>query len=340
MSAPAAGEDLASRAARVVTRRKRIELCAPAVVAIAMLLRARSAEGAEIRVERSRGAEACPDPVKFEARARESATSASRDVSIRFARTSTGYASSIRTSDGMSRALEDDACDALADATLVVVRLALDVESASVAPTSSKPTPAPAPAQATTETPAPDRDRDHESPPAANLGRANGFELLAGGAVAAGFGASFGARAGAGWVFAGRRLSIGVTGLALVPETRAVENGSVEIGLLGGGLEGCGRAATSSRALAGALCARGEVFRLSGSAGGFARNEAHGRPLATMGLALRGKLRIARPFGLFAEVAASVPLARERFAIDGVGIVYAPPVVAGTAATGLFVDFE
>lgn len=312
--------------------------------AIATALSARTASAAEIRVARDKGAEACPDPAKLEARARESATSSSRDVDVRFARTSTGYASSIRTSDGMVRAIEDASCDALADATLVIVRLALDVESAQ--PESAT---APPPAKlvesaktsttvATAATVAPDRV---EPSPAANDHRTNAVELLAGGAVAAGLGVSFGkgARIGAAWVF-DPHWSIGVTGLALAPETRTFEKGTVEIGLLGGGLEGCVRAATTAGAIAGALCARGEMFRLSGSANGFARNEEHARPLATMGLALRGKLRIARPLGAFAELATSVPLARERFAIDGAGIIYEPPVVAGSAAAGLSVDFE
>lgn len=318
------------------------------VFAMAAVLSARSASAAEIRVDRSKGAEACPDPAKFEARARESAKSSSRDVDVRFARTRTGYASSIRTSDGMVRAIEDVACDALADATLVIVRLALDVESA---PPETTTTTAAEPVTASSQSPslspasssAASASADRVEPsPAANRERTNGIELLAGGAVAAGLGVSFGkgARVGAAWMFDHQRWSIGVTGLALAPETRSFENGTVEIGLLGGGLEGCGRTATTSGALAGALCARGEMFRLSGSANGFARNEEHARPLATMGFALRGKLRIARPLGAFAELAASVPLARERFAIDGAGIIYDPPIVAASAAAGLSVDFE
>jgi hypothetical protein len=238
----------------------------------------------------------------------------------------------------MVRALDDVACDALADATLVVVRLALDVESA-------PPEPPPKPSERIVEEPAkeaPSPDRAETSPASGDRRSSNAIEVLAGGAVAAGLGGSVGkgARIGAAWLFDRRRWSIGVTGLALAPETRTFEKGTVEVGLLGGGLEGCGRAATASGVIAGALCARGEMFRLSGAASGFARNEEHARPLAALGLALRGKVRIAPPFGAFAEIAASAPLARERFAIDGAGVVYEPPIVAGTAAAGLSVDFE
>lgn len=311
-------------------------ITAPAVVAIATLLAPQRAAAAEIHVQRGNGAEGCPDPSTFEARARESASASSRDVSIRFARTSTGYASSIRTSDGMIRALEDARCDALADATLVIVRLALDVERA--APDAPAHVSESAKSIESVPASAPDRV---DAAPSANGEHANGIELLAGGAVVAGLGVSIGkgARLGAAWLF-DRRWSIGVTGLALVPETRTFEKGEVEVGVLGGGLEGCARASSISDAISGALCARGELFRLSGSASGFARNDEHARPLAAMGLVLRGKARIARPFGAFAELAAAAPLARERFAIDGAGIVNEPPIVAGTAAAGLSVDFE
>jgi hypothetical protein len=320
--------------------KKILAIVAPAVVVLGTLLASQRADAAEIHVERGNGAEACPDPSTLEARARESVKTSSRDVAIRFARTSNGYASSIRTSDGMIRALEDARCDALADATLVIVRLALDVESpAPAASAAPSPTPAnePVSASSSDRVDAPVRERESE-----NGAHSTGVELLAGGAAAAGLGVSIGkgARLGAAWLFDRRRWSIGVTGLALAPETRTFEKGEVEVGVLGGGLEGCGRAATTSGAIAGALCARGEIFRLSGSASGFARNDEHARPLAAMGLVLRGKMRIARPFGLFAELAASVPLARERFSIDGAGVVYEPPIVAGTAAAGLSVDFE
>jgi hypothetical protein len=295
-------------------------------------------KAASLRVERAAGAEACPDPASFETRAREGATVRDRDMTVRFQKTRNGYASAIRTSDGMTRALEDPTCDALADATLVVVRLALEDDSP------SPPAPAPArgaedgraPATAVEDADGRDRPaRDPSKTPAASL------EIAAGPAAASGLGGSFapGVRVGAGWTFGGRHWALGLTGLALAPQTHPVEQGSVEISVLGGGVEGCRRAATERESFAVALCARAELFALAGAAQGFARNESHTRPLATAGLVLRGRAAIAGPLGWFAEMGAMVPLAREQFAIDGAGVIYDPPAVALAGATGPSLDF-
>lgn len=79
---------------------------------------------------------------------------------------------------------------------------------------------------------------------------------------------------------------------------------------------------------------------LSGTAHGFAKVEAHSRPLFA-GTALgRAQARFGGPVAAFAEAGAAVPMIRERFEIDRVGVVYDPPIIAGTIGIGVLVDFE
>src|SRR4051794_17652871 len=87
---------------------------------------------AEVRVERGDGADSCPDGDTFASRIHDGSApraDASRDVTVRFERTPMGYRSSVFTADGMRRTLVDDAanCDGLTEATLLAVKLALDV---------------------------------------------------------------------------------------------------------------------------------------------------------------------------------------------------------------------
>jgi len=315
-----------------------------------LVLAARPASAADIRVERADGAEACPDPNAFQARIREIWSRSSRDLSIRFGPTRKGFAATVRTSDGMMRSLEDDSCDALADATLVVVRLA--AEEPASGEREAPVVPPPTSSSAGLE-PAPERD---EARAADARSRAwLGGELLLGAAAAIGLqgGLGGGARASGALVFGGGRFSLGLTGLWLAPVASSpgsssagspagssAGSGKIEVGILGGGLEACARAAVAARMVSFAVCPRGEVFRLSGEASGFARNESRGRALIAASLVLRGKVRIAGPAGVFVEAAATFPLTNERFAVDGLGIVYDPPVLAGIGAAGLALEFE
>jgi len=88
------------------------------------------------------------------------------------------------------------------------------------------------------------------------------------------------------------------------------------------------------------LCGRAEVARLSGQARGFLVNEEGARPLVTTSLLLRAQRRLFGPIGLYGEFGGVVPLVRERFEIQRVGLVYDPPLVAATTALGAIVDFE
>jgi hypothetical protein len=275
---------------------------------------------ADVRVERAPGAEECPTPSAFAERLR--ASSATRDVSVRFTKTHAGFASTVRTAEGATRSIEDPTCDALANATLVVVRLALDVPAP---PASEDPPPPPPPTVVPQERPV--------AP-----GRSAGIEILAGAATTIGIGSPLapGARVTGSLYFG--HWGVGVTGLVLATQTRSLERGEVDVGVLGGGIEGCGRIGEGS--LRGALCSRFELLRLAGAARGFARNEEQARPLGTFGLLVRGQARIAPPVGLFAEAGVTVPSSRERFEIEGAGLVYDAPILAAAGAFGAYANFE
>jgi hypothetical protein len=51
-------------------------------------------------------------------------------------------------------------------------------------------------------------------------------------------------------------------------------------------------------------------------------------------------VRVAGPVRAFVELGAVAPVVRERFAIDGVGLVYDPPLIGGSGGIGALVDFE
>ena len=304
------------------------------VALVAMVVVPRPAR-AEVRVERSDGADSCPDSVSFATRMRDGAAAPeprARSVTVRFERTARGYRSSVLTSDGMQRSLTDEAssCDGLAEATLLAVKLALDLSEAD----------APALAPAPAIVPAAEPLRAAPVPAAARRSTL-GLEILAGGILAFGIGSPVapGVRGGAALTLGEGRWSIGLTGLVLPAQTHDVGEGTVDVSVAGGGMEGCGRARVAHSLLL-ALCGRAEVMSIAGSAHGFARAEEHARPLFAGTLLGRARARIAGPIAAFVEAGAVLPIVRERFEIDRVGVVYDPPLVSGTAGIGVLVDFE
>jgi hypothetical protein len=298
------------------------------------------AHASDVRVERREGAESCPDSASFAQRIGDVPAGARSTsvITVRFERTAKGFRSSVLTADGMQRSLSDDAtsCDDLAEATLLAVRLALDLSPAG---TEAERTVAPV-APAARETPAA-REAPALSPAPSAPRTAIGGELLGSAALAAGIGAPIaaGIRGGAALTFGGGRWSAGVTGVVLPSQSRDVGAGQVDIAVAGGGLEACGRVRVS-RPLLVALCARAEALRLSGTSHGFSRTEEQARPLFTASVLGRAQARLEGPLAVFLEVGAVVPVVRERFAIDGVGLVYDPPFVGGSAGIGALVNFE
>jgi hypothetical protein len=298
------------------------------LVGVAVALAPLSAS-ADVRVERGEGAGACPDGAALSARMTEGEGRAS--ITVRFERTPGGYRSAIVTADGKQRTLADEGstCDGLAEATLLAVRLALDAAPAASA-TPATPTAVIAPAPQT----APSAELPAPSVEARATRSSIGSELLAGGLPLAP-----GIRGGAAVTLFTGHWSIGVTGAFLPAKTHDVGTGQVDVSVVGGGIEGCGRGRVS-RALLVALCGRFEAFRLGGSAHGFASSAEHARPLLVSTALGRGQVSVAGPLAIYAELGAIVPVVRERFAIDGVGLVYDPPIVGGSAGIGALAVFE
>jgi hypothetical protein len=334
---------------------------------------ARGEEKRVLRVERAAGAETCPDPASFEARVREGLASeqkepSARTVVVRFERKRAGHSAAVRTSDGTLRTLVDDgaSCAALADATALAVRLALDLEPAADAalderrpaaedaalrgepssPVAEQAAPTAEPSSPVAERAArqprageANRDAARDEPPSRRS--SVGLWLLGGAGAAAGLIHPFstGARAGAGVTLDSSRWTIGATGSISAARTFAVGSGEVDLAYAGAGLEACRRHGMSERVTVGA-CGRLELGRLSGTARGFDRSEAHARPLATASLLARAQLRLLGPAWLFAELGVAATMVRERFQIDGVGLVHDPALAAPIAALGAVVEIE
>jgi hypothetical protein len=298
------------------------------VVALVVTLGVSHAARADVRIEHSDGADSCPDAISFANRLREAGAAEpamARSITVRFEHAENRYRSWISMGGGKRRSLADDSpnCEGLAEATVLAVKMALELEG---------------PAEVTAAPP-----EVAEVHPDASVARyaAPIAEISASGVLAFGIVSpvAAGVRGGAGLVLGQRRWSIGVTGLALPSRTRNVGEGTVDVSVLGGGLEGCGRLPIGGSLLL-ALCGRVEAMRVDGSAKGFTRSERHARALFAGTLLGRARARVRGPFELFVEAGALVPFARERFAIDTVGVVYDPPVVAAVTGIGIFANFE
>jgi hypothetical protein len=295
-----------------------------------MILGAPRTARADLRVERAEGAESCPDAAAFVERMGDGGApslTGRGSIEVRFEPTAEGYRARVQMPGGKHRVLADDAptCDGLAEATALAVKLAFELdEPPAVAPAASPPL------------------RDEDSGAAELVGpRAAGAEISASGVLAVGLAspAAPGLRAGAALLLGRDRWSIGVTGIVLPAQAREVAGGTVRVSVLGGGVEGCRRLPVGDTMLL-AVCGRVEAMRLEGSASGFARSEERARPLFAGTLLGRARRTLAGPAALFVEAGGVVPFVRERFALDGVGVVYDPPVVAFTAGIGVLVDFE
>ena len=214
---------------------------------------------AELHVERAADAEACPDPATFAQRAGDGLSDErkrSMGITVRFERTSSGFASAVRATDGSERTLDDrsSSCDGLAEATLLAVRLAFDRDDA--APPASPPA------------------REERSAERQPRPRAAHAELLAGALGALGLGGSFGGRVVGAAVLGGQEeWSIGLTGFVFLRQTEQFGSGTVENSMVGGGLDTC-RRARFERLLGGtmlALCGRDVHEPRAGTEGGASR---------------------------------------------------------------------
>lgn len=307
---------------------------AATTVVVATFVPARLAR-ADVHVERSASAGSCPDPEEFVRLMGAGGTDdvESSDITVRFERTTEGFRSSVRVSGGPPRSLVDDApsCDGLAEATALAVKLALDLEAARppavVRPPDTAPPPAPA---------------DGAPAPAVRARPRTLGELSLSGVVALGLASpvATGVRAGAAVVLDRQaHWTLGLGGMVLPAQSTDIAEGTVDVSVQGGGLEGCGRAPIGRSVLL-ALCARAEGLRIAGASRGFERTDRQARASLTGTLLGRARATVAGPVAVFAELGVTVPFVRQRFAIDTLGLVYDPPPAAGATGIGVAIDFE
>lgn len=278
---------------------------------------------APLAVARGPGAESCPDAVELAelvANVRGGSRGVASSYRVAFERTANAYAASIvNTSDGSERRLSDEGstCTALGRATAVTLALLLDAEPAPPSTEARVPAAVPAPAPASAR----------PAPSAATAGARGAVTLQAGGALLLGVirPAAPGLIGGAG-IETGR-FQVGLNALWTPPASTALGPGHVTTAFLGAKLDAC-LAAFTARELRVGACAGMLAGYVRGEAHGFTRNDASSRPW--LGLTLDLTLRApAAPLGLELGLSALVPVRRQDFQVDGVGIAYQSQPIGG-----------
>jgi len=298
---------------------------AVAVLSVVLLTaRARADEPvSQLVVERTEGAEECPDVQELAARVqriRERTDLGRAAYRVTFSRGPTGLGVSITAEpSGRARMLTsgDATCDAIANAAAVTLALLFDAEPA--APP-ARPAP-PAPDRA------PPKPKETSAPRPAttrlDATLAASFVSLAGVTSPVAFGGAL----EAGLVTPRFRTSLGALLTAKVHT--ALGPGDVAQGLVGATARGCVAAVTGSPRLD--ACTGAIVGVTSATASGYSRNETRQRPWLAIPVELAGSLWTRR-FGVELGVAALFPAVRHDFGIDGLGVPYRSSAVAGMAS--------
>ncbi|WP_148313287.1 hypothetical protein [Sorangium cellulosum] len=319
-----------------------------------------------LSVTRGAGAEGCPDAARLIARVEQlrgrPETGAIGAYAVSFTRGDDGFRASIRSGSG-ARELRDrgGSCAALEQATAVTLALLLDSdareppsqapeadaggETASGAPAMAAGAPAtaagaPAPSQASAAVPPARREppgagggaREHEAP--SPEGGATRLTLAAGAAglfgVVRPFAPALSAEAGIG----GARWRATIGALWLVPQTLRHGPGELRETLLGGAARVC-FAAAGSEALRFDVCSGIHAGRLQVAASGYTRNDVAEEAWLAVPLEL-SLSRLSGPLGFDVGAAALLPLRRNDFSVDGVGVAYSsPPVGALVSLRGV-----
>ncbi|WP_437335859.1 hypothetical protein [Sorangium sp. So ce394] len=323
-----------------------------------------------LSVTRGAGAESCPDAARLVARVEQlrgrPETGASGAYAVSFTRGDDGFRAAIRSESG-ARELRDrgGSCAALEQATAVTLALLLDSDAREPslrepdadgggdpgpAPGASAPAPgapaaaagAPAPASAAPAvTPPPARpeptpaDRGERGAEATSPERgATRLTLAAGAAglfgVVRPFAPALSAEAGIG----GARWRATMGALWLVPQTLRHGPGELRETLLGGAARACLTAAGSA-ALRFDVCSGVHAGRLQAAASGYTRNDVAEKAWLAVPLEL-SLSRLSGPLGFDIGAAALLPLRRNDFSVDGVGVAYSsPPVGALVSLRGV-----
>ncbi|MGK3967034.1 hypothetical protein WMF38_23030 [Sorangium sp. So ce118] len=298
---------------------------------------------------RGAGAESCPDAARLIERVEQlrgrPETGASGVYLVNFTRGPDGLRASIR-SGGDARELRDGSgsrsCAALEQATAVTLALLLDSDARassppepdagardapSHAPEAPAPASAPSPGAPVAVPPAPPApagggggaQEDEGEAPSPERG-ATRLTLAAGAAglfgVVRPFAPALSAELGVG----GARFRATLGALWLVPQTLEHGPGELREGLLGGAVRTC-FAAAGSEALRFEVCSGLHAGRLKVVASGYTRNDVAETAWLAVPLEL-SLASLAGPLGFDVGAAALVPLRRNDFSVDGVGVAY------------------
>jgi hypothetical protein len=279
-------------------------------------------EAPRLVVERGVGAEPCPDADALSLRIDQIRGRSAREVAgtyhISFVRKTDGFAAVISTGPNGAnvRTLENNGptCAELAKATALTVALLFDSDVAvkknpppPVAPIAPPPPPPPPP---------PERPR---------IRREATFELGAMGLAGVVRILSPAATAEAG--IAGSRWRMSLGALWAIPQTLDLGPGTVDEHLMSGLVRTC-FAPYREGWMRFDVCTGAFVGLVSGEAKGFTSNEHHTRPWVAVPLELV-LARWSAPVGWELSAGALLPLRRQDFSVEGLGVAYKSPPVGG-----------
>lgn len=315
-----------------------------------------------LSVTRGAGAEICPDAARLielveQLRGRPE-TGASSVYLVDFTRDADGFRASIRSGSG-ARELRDRSrsCAGLEQATAVTLALLLDSDArepsaqAPEAGAGAEPSPAAEAAAPAPEAPAPSREapadtalaRPEPAEPgggapvdeAPSLERgATRLTLAAGAAGLFGVVRPFAPALSAELGIGRARFRAAIGALWLVPQTLEHGPGELRETMLGGAVRAC-FATAGVGALRFDVCSGVHAGRLKVAASGFTRNDAVEKTWLAVPIEL-SLASLAGPLGFEVGAAALVPLRRDDFSVDGVGVAYrSPPVGALVSLRGV-----
>lgn len=300
-----------------------------------------AAEPATLAVTRGEGATSCPDA---EALARGVARAAGRtsdaslaaigdstraDYVVAFGADARGYEAHIvveRARGGGERRLSDAGatCDALGDAVALTLAVLLDDARARAAAAAPPPPPAPAPPP-----PSP------AEPSAARPSRV-GVVVDAGAAALSGVVRPWApAFFVAGSIEPPGPLSLGLEGTFVPRQELALGPGTVGVTFVGGAVLLCATPIGRRESLRAGACLFPEIGAVSAEGRGYTSGASATRPWVAGGAELVVRSVIAGPVGFRVHAGAAVPLRREAFGVERVGVAYDPPAIAAFAGLGL-----
>jgi hypothetical protein len=305
-----------------------------AAVGLALVSGGASAEpGAALDVERTPEAESCPDGVEFNRLVegvRGHTGEQKPPYRVRFEHANHAYqAHIVGTRDHSERHLSDEGatCAALARATAVTLALLVDAapSDAAAKPLAEESTRAKAPRMA--PPPAVPPSGAVQAPLESSALRARAFTIQAGGALLAGSvrALAFGPTAGV-----GLRLPsfyVGLNAVWLVPQPTGLGEGHVTTSYVGAAFDAC-VAARHAAFVRLDVCSGFSAGFVRGEARGYTTNDARSRPWLALPFALALRSESAA-LGWEVGLAALVPIRRQDFAVDGVGVAYRALPIAG-----------